>query len=169
MLMIVQIWDAQNQEVTRRVRATSRRIASKVAEVFVSLRVTSRRSLFCLGCPVYPESGLSNSQPRTAPRLTRYQYAWLRLYRAVSFDAQCKWGNRHRQGRRRRFGRGPKPNDTTATLQRDRARRRSYRGQHGQANCSADQPRRAAFGTRLALFRTDVRFQAHISPAEFRP
>ena len=33
MLVIVQIWDAQNQEVTRRVRATSRRIASKVAEV----------------------------------------------------------------------------------------------------------------------------------------
>src|SRR5262245_45246952 len=33
MPVIVQIWDAQNQEVTRRVRATSRRIASKVAEV----------------------------------------------------------------------------------------------------------------------------------------
>ena len=33
MLLIVQIWDAQNQEVTRRVGATSRRIASKVAEV----------------------------------------------------------------------------------------------------------------------------------------
>ena len=32
MLVIVQIWDAQNQEVTRRVRATSRRIASKVVE-----------------------------------------------------------------------------------------------------------------------------------------
>ena len=34
MLLIVQIWDAQNQEVTRRVGATSRRIASKIAEVF---------------------------------------------------------------------------------------------------------------------------------------
>ena len=33
MLVIVQIWDAQNQEVTRRVGATSRRIASKIAEV----------------------------------------------------------------------------------------------------------------------------------------
>jgi hypothetical protein len=33
MLVIVQIWDAQNQELARRVGATSRRIASKVAEV----------------------------------------------------------------------------------------------------------------------------------------
>jgi hypothetical protein len=33
MLLIVQIWDAQNQEVTRRVGATLRRIASKIAEV----------------------------------------------------------------------------------------------------------------------------------------
>src|SRR5262249_49881683 len=33
MRVIVQIWDAQNQEVTRRVGATSRRIASKIAEV----------------------------------------------------------------------------------------------------------------------------------------
>src|SRR5262245_47798817 len=33
MLVIVQIWDAQNQEATRRVGATSRRIASKIAEV----------------------------------------------------------------------------------------------------------------------------------------
>ena len=33
MLVIVQIWDAQNQEVTGRVGATSRRIASKIAEV----------------------------------------------------------------------------------------------------------------------------------------
>ena len=33
MLVIVQIWDAQNQELARLVGATSRRIASKVAEV----------------------------------------------------------------------------------------------------------------------------------------
>lgn len=33
MLAIVQIWDAQKQEVTRRVGATSRRIASKIANV----------------------------------------------------------------------------------------------------------------------------------------
>ena len=33
MLVIVQIWDAQNQEVIGRVGATSRRIASKIAEV----------------------------------------------------------------------------------------------------------------------------------------
>ena len=33
MLAIVQIWDAQKQEVTRRVGATSRRIASKIAKV----------------------------------------------------------------------------------------------------------------------------------------
>ena len=33
MLAIVQIWDAQNQELAGRVGATSRRIASKVAEV----------------------------------------------------------------------------------------------------------------------------------------
>ena len=33
MLAIVQIWDAQKQEVTRRVRAISRQIASKIAKV----------------------------------------------------------------------------------------------------------------------------------------
>ena len=33
MRVIVQIWGAQNQEVTRRVGAISRRIASKIAEV----------------------------------------------------------------------------------------------------------------------------------------
>jgi hypothetical protein len=33
MLAIVQMWDAQNQEVTRRVGATSRRIVSKIAKV----------------------------------------------------------------------------------------------------------------------------------------
>jgi hypothetical protein len=33
MLAIVQIWDAQKQALAGRVRATSRRIASKVAEV----------------------------------------------------------------------------------------------------------------------------------------
>ena len=33
MLAIVQIWGAQNQELAGRVGATSRRIASKVAEV----------------------------------------------------------------------------------------------------------------------------------------
>jgi hypothetical protein len=33
MLPIVQIWDAQNQELAGRVGVTSRRIASKVAEV----------------------------------------------------------------------------------------------------------------------------------------
>jgi|RhiMetdeSRZDD1v2_1073273.scaffolds.fasta_scaffold5256999_2 hypothetical protein len=33
MLAIVQIWDAQKQELAGRVGATSRRIASKVAEV----------------------------------------------------------------------------------------------------------------------------------------
>ena len=33
MLAIVQIWDAQNQEVTRSVGATSRRIVSKIAKV----------------------------------------------------------------------------------------------------------------------------------------
>src|SRR6516165_1713289 len=38
MLLIVQIWDAQNQEVTRRVGATSRRIASKIAEVLQTER-----------------------------------------------------------------------------------------------------------------------------------
>src|SRR5262249_47382867 len=49
MPVIVQIWDAQNQEVTRRVRATSRRIASKVAEVLhdgpqrLSRKQTGRR------------------------------------------------------------------------------------------------------------------------------
>src|SRR5262249_57963284 len=42
MLVIVQIRDAQNQEVTRRVRATSRRIASKVAEVLHDVPVTLR-------------------------------------------------------------------------------------------------------------------------------
>src|SRR6516162_5910340 len=38
MLLIVQIWDAQNQEVTRFVGATSRRIASKIAEVLQTER-----------------------------------------------------------------------------------------------------------------------------------
>jgi hypothetical protein len=33
MLAIVQIWDAQNQEVTGRVGATSHRIVSKIAKV----------------------------------------------------------------------------------------------------------------------------------------
>src|SRR5262249_19866828 len=46
-----------------------------------------------------PEGGLSNSQTRIAPGRRRYQHARLRLYHAVSFGAQCKWGDRHRQGR----------------------------------------------------------------------
>src|SRR6476659_6848451 len=38
MLVIVQIWDAQKQEVTRRVGATSRRSASKIAKVLHNRR-----------------------------------------------------------------------------------------------------------------------------------
>jgi hypothetical protein len=41
MLAIVQIWDAQNQEVTRRVGATSRRIVSKIAKVLHDGKTTT--------------------------------------------------------------------------------------------------------------------------------
>src|SRR5262245_43163470 len=53
MQVIVQIWDAQNQEVTRRVRATSRRIASKVAEVLhdTLLRLKSSALSMCVLVP----------------------------------------------------------------------------------------------------------------------
>src|SRR5262249_28395124 len=68
MLLIVQIWDAQNQEVTRRVGATLRRIASKIAEVSRTERpqrlcrkqtrrplwVKSRHRKESAECPLYP-------------------------------------------------------------------------------------------------------------------
>src|SRR5262249_56037338 len=50
-----------------------------------------------------PEGGFSNSQTRIAPGRRRYQHARLCLYHAVSFGAQCKWGDRHSQRRRRPF------------------------------------------------------------------
>jgi hypothetical protein len=40
MLAIVQTWDVQNQEVTRRVGATSRRIVSKIAKVLHDGKIT---------------------------------------------------------------------------------------------------------------------------------
>ena len=43
MLLTAQIWDAQKQELAGRVGATSRRIASKVAEVLHAGKTATRR------------------------------------------------------------------------------------------------------------------------------
>src|SRR5262249_36825353 len=58
MQVIVQIWDAQNQEVTRRVRATSRRIASKVAEVLHDTSSPSVKSSALSMCGFVPFHGI---------------------------------------------------------------------------------------------------------------
>src|SRR5215468_9997541 len=70
MLLTAQIWDAQKQELAERVGATSRRIASKVAEVLHAGKTATRRQgyRFKLGtktsgvtvgrCPLWVKSGL---------------------------------------------------------------------------------------------------------------
>src|SRR5262249_46900686 len=70
MLLTAQIWDAQKQELAGRVGATSRRIASKVAEVLHAGKTATRRQgyRFKLGtktsgvtvgrCPLCVKSGL---------------------------------------------------------------------------------------------------------------
>jgi hypothetical protein len=62
--VIVQIWDAQKQELAGRVRATSRRIAYRVAEVFT----TERPQRLCRGFPLpAPPREKANARQSKAP------------------------------------------------------------------------------------------------------
>jgi hypothetical protein len=89
MLVIVQIWDAQNQEVTRRVGATSRRIACKIAEVFHDRSRTLR-------------GGQSQATPKNLRALSASMLRSLCLLDGQPFGIICDcvcpaWATMHRE------------------------------------------------------------------------